>query len=173
VLWLLDENPWAAANLRRHAQAAGITSERIVFAPRVAHADHLARLALADLALDTLPCNSHTTGSDALWMGVPLVTLRGDAFAGRVASSLLHAVGLPELATDDTGSYAALLDALVAAPARLAALKARLLAARATAPLFDSAATARALEAAFGAMHARFAARLTPAAIDVVTTQVT
>ena len=106
-------------------------------------------------------------------MGVPLVTIRGDAFAGRVGASLLHAVGLSELVTDEADSYAALLDALVGAPPRLAALKARLLATRETAPLFDSAATARALEAAFCAMHARFAAGLAPAAIDVGATEST
>ncbi|MEP6940180.1 MAG: tetratricopeptide repeat protein [Rudaea sp.] len=167
LLWLLEDNPWASSNLRRHAQAAGVSAERIVFAPRVPHAAHLARLALADLAFDTLPCNSHTTGSDALCMGVPLVTIAGDAFAARVGASLLHAVGLAELVTDGEDDYAALLDALLRTPGKLAALKARLLAARATAPLFDTATTTRALESAFAAMYARFRAGRAPAAIDL------
>jgi protein O-GlcNAc transferase len=155
VLWLLDENPWFKQNLHNRAAEAGIDAERIVFAPRVSQAEHLVRLALADIALDTVPCNSHTTGSDALWMGVPMVTLVGDSFAGRVGASLLHAVGLPELIAYDEAGYAATLDALVGAPDELARLKTTLLARRNSAELFDSAATARALEQAYLAMHER------------------
>ena len=167
VLWLLDENPWATANLRRRAEAAGVAAERIVFAPRVAHADHLARLALADVVFDTLPCNSHTTGSDALWMGVPLVTLVGQAFIGRVGASLLHAVGLPELVTRTEAEYATLLEDLIGSPERLATLRIKLLASRNSAALFDSAAKTRALEAAYMAMYARFRAGLAPVEIDI------
>lgn len=167
VLWLLDENRWATANLRRHAEAAGVAAERIVFAPRLAHADHLARLGLADVALDTVPCNSHTTGSDALWMGVPLVTLVGQAFIGRVGASLLHAVGLAELVAHTEAEYAMLLDELIGAPYKLATLKIKLLASRQTAPLFDSAATTRALEKAYVAMYARFRTGFAPVAIDL------
>lgn len=105
VLWLLDENESATRNLRREAQACGIQAERLVFAPRVRHDQHLARLARADLFLDTAPCNAHTTASDALWAGLPLLTCTGQTFAGRVATSLLHAVGLPELICDSMRHY--------------------------------------------------------------------
>ena len=172
VLWLLDENPWATANLRRRAEAAGIAAERIVFAPRVAHADHLARLALADVVFDTLPCNSHTTGSDALWMGVPLVTLVGQAFIGRVGASLLHAAGLSELVARTEAEYATLLEDLIGSPERLATLKIKLLASRNSAALFDSEAKTRALETAYAAMYARFRAGLAPVAIDIDATNV-
>ena len=97
VLWLLEDNPTAARNLRREAQARGIAPERLVFAPRVRLDEHLARHRLADLFLDTLPCNAHTTASDALWAGLPILTALGSAFPGRVAASLLYAAGLPEL----------------------------------------------------------------------------
>lgn len=167
VLWLLHENPAFVHNLRAQAAAAGVAPDRIVFAPRLSNAGHLARLALADLALDTLPCNSHTTAADALWMGVPLVTLVGDTFAGRVGASLLHAVGLPELVTRSAEEYEAKLDALLSAPERLAALKQALLARRASASLYDSTALARALERAYHAMHQRHAAGLKPATIDL------
>jgi predicted O-linked N-acetylglucosamine transferase (SPINDLY family) len=135
-------------NLQRFAAEAGVDADRLVFAPRVTQAEHLARLAL-DVALDTVPCNSHTTGSDALWTGVPLVTLPADSFVGRVGASLLHAVGLPELVTHDETEYAVKLDALIGAPAKLAWLKTRLLEQRDHASLFDSAATAHALERAY------------------------
>jgi predicted O-linked N-acetylglucosamine transferase (SPINDLY family) len=95
VLWLLETSQAASNNLRREAAARGVESERIVFAPRIAVVDHLARHRLADLFLDTLPCNAHTTASDALWAGLPLITCAGDTFAGRVAGSLLHAAGAP------------------------------------------------------------------------------
>ena len=96
VLWLLDDNPSARGNLQQGARAHGIDPTRLVFAPRVDHAEHLARHRSADLFLDNLPCNAHTTASDALWAGLPLLTCRGTTFAGRVAASLLQAVGLPE-----------------------------------------------------------------------------
>jgi len=149
VLWLLEDNDLASGNLQREAAARGIAPERLVFAPRLPLAQHLARHRLADLFLDTLPYNAHTTASDALWAGLPVLTCAGDSFAGRVAGSLLHAVGLPELVTDTLQDYETLALALARDPARLAALRQRLAANRATAPLFDSAAYARAIEAAF------------------------
>lgn len=167
VLWLLDENPWFTQNLRREATQAGVDPDRLVFAPRVPQAEHLARLALADIALDTVPCNSHTTGSDALWMGVPMVTLVGDSFAGRVGASLLHAVGLPELVTHSEDEYAAKLDALIGAPDELTHLRATLLARRDQAALFDSKSTAHSLERAYALMHERRISGLPPAAIDL------
>ena len=137
VLWLLEDNAAASRNLRREAEARGVDAGRLVFAGRVLPPDHLARHRLADLFLDTLPCNAHTTASDALWAGLPVLTCRGNAFAGRVAASLLRAVGLPELIVDDLGAYESLARRLATAPGELAGLKARLLQNRQTHPLFD------------------------------------
>ena len=108
VLWLLRDNAGAERNLRSAATARGIDPARLVFAGRVKLEDHLARHRLADLFLDTLPYNAHTTASDALWTGLPVVTCQGNAFAGRVAASLLKAVGLPELVTHNLADYEAL-----------------------------------------------------------------
>jgi len=167
VLWLIEDNRWVRDNLTRHAAAAGIDARRLVFAPPLPSPRHLARLALADLMLDTARYNSHTNASDALRMGVPLVTLCGGSFAARVGASLLHAVGLPELIAHDEPAYERILDALISAPDALAALKRRLLEQGHDVPLFDSAATARALERAYATMAERCAAGLTPAEFDV------
>jgi predicted O-linked N-acetylglucosamine transferase (SPINDLY family) len=162
VLWLLQSNPQARGNLVREAQARGIDPSRLVFAPVMPSSDNLARLTHADLFLDTLPVNAHTTASDALWSGVPLVTCVGDSFVGRVAASLLHAVGLPELAVADLSAYESLAGAIAADPARLTALKAHLKQARETAPLFDSRLTTRGLEALYLRMAERWRAGLPP-----------
>ena len=146
VLWLLAGSHGMASNLRREAAARGIDTSRLVFAPSLPLAEHLARTTLADLALDTFPVNSHTTASDALWAGVPLVTRRGDAFASRVAASLLTAVDLPELVTDDWDGYFTLAKALAADLERLAHMRARLAANRANGPLFDTQCFTRDLE---------------------------
>src|SRR5262249_40132872 len=116
------------------------------------HPDHLARLTLADLFLDTLPCNAHTTASDALWVGVPVVTCLGETFAGRVAGSLLHAVGLPELATASLGEYEALARKLATDPPSLATIRARLERNRLRHPLFDTDRFRRHIEAAYMTM---------------------
>src|SRR5208282_2272488 len=108
VLWLLDDNPWAKANLAREARTRGVPPGRLVFARRLPPPEHLARHRVADLFLDTLPYNAHSTASDALWSGLPLVTQLGESFAGRVAASLLHAIGLPELVTHSIEDYEAL-----------------------------------------------------------------
>jgi predicted O-linked N-acetylglucosamine transferase (SPINDLY family) len=126
-----------------------VADERLVFAPKKRPAEHLGRLGLADLALDTFPYTSHTTGSDTLWAGVPLVTRTGDTFASRVAASLLRAVGLPELATRDRAEYFALAKSLALEPERLAALRRKLAAQRLTAPLFDTGRFTRDLERLF------------------------
>ena len=105
VLWLLDANAAATNNLRKEAVARGINSERLIFANRIPLAEHLARHRLANLFLDTLPCNAHTTASDALWAGLPVLTCLGETFAGRVAASLLHAIHLPELITTTLEEY--------------------------------------------------------------------
>lgn len=155
VLWLVEDNPEAAANLRKEAARRGVDAGRLVFAGRLPQAEHLARQRLADLFLDTLPCNAHTTTSDALWAGLPVLTCIGDAFAGRVAASLLNAVWMQELVVETQEAYEALAVALATDPARLASLRSRLNEARLAAPLFDAARFARNIEAAYLAMHER------------------
>ncbi len=158
VLWLLAGNGWAPVRLRREAAARGIDPARLIFAPRLQPAEHLARHLHADLFLDTFNVNAHTTASDALWAGVPLVTRMGRSFAARVAGSLLHAVGLPELATENADAYEALALALARDPARLAEMKARLVAGRTAAPLFDTAGFTRDIEALYSGILADAAA---------------
>jgi len=155
VLWLLEDNPAAAHNLRREAEARGIAAHRLVFAPRLPLDAHLARHRVADLFLDTLPYNAHTTASDALWAGLPVLTTPGTTFPGRVAASLLAAAGAPELVAPDLAAYEATAAALVADPARLAGLRARLAAGRGACALFDTDRFCRNLEAAFVEMVAR------------------
>ena len=138
VLWLLEPSATAARNLRTEAAARGIDADRLVFAPLVPAAEHLARLQLADLALDTFPCTSHTTGSDTLWAGVPLVTRIGNTFASRVAASLLHAVGMEELVTTSDEACFSLSRELALDRERLTELRRRLHARRADSPLFDT-----------------------------------
>lgn len=138
VLWLLQWNGTAPAKLREEAAARGIAPERLVFAPKIGLASHISRLALADLFIDTWPCNGHTTASDALWAGVPVVTYAGPSFASRVAASLLKDVGLPELACNTLADYERQIQALAGDPARRKALQEHLVEARDTAPLFDS-----------------------------------
>jgi protein O-GlcNAc transferase len=162
VLWLLDDNEAASRNLRKAASDRGIGPERLVFAPRVSLADHLARYPLADLFLDTLPCNAHTTASDALWTGLPVLTCQGTTFAGRVAASLLHAAELPELITDDLAQYQALALDLAARPERLAALRERLECRREACALFDTERYRQGLEAAYVLMWQRAENRLPP-----------
>jgi predicted O-linked N-acetylglucosamine transferase (SPINDLY family) len=149
VLWLLQANPEASANLRREAAARGVDPGRLVFAPKLPLAEHLARHRLADLCVDTWPCNAHTTASDALWAGLPVLTRRGRSFAGRVAASLLHAIGLPELVTHSREEYEELAVSLAGEPGRLGALRSRLHAHRDTWPLFDCTRFTRHLEAAY------------------------
>lgn len=162
VLWLLKDYAPAADNLRKEAEKRGVDGARLVFAPRLPLADHLARLRAADLFLDTLPYNAHTTCSDALWAGVPVLTRKGAAFAGRVAASLLTAVGLPELIVATAAEYERLAVTLAADSNRLAQLRRKLAANRATAPLFDTPRFARHLEEAYARMHARHHAGLPP-----------
>jgi protein O-GlcNAc transferase len=155
------------ANLRRYAQAFGLDPKRLVFAPRIAPDDHLARHAFADLVLDTLPYNAHTTASDALWVGVPLITCPGESFPARVAASLLNAVGLPELIVPTLADYEALAIALALDPARLRDLKQKLIAGRAAAPLFDTHAFTRNIEAAYRRMFESHHAGQPPHAFNV------
>jgi predicted O-linked N-acetylglucosamine transferase (SPINDLY family) len=149
VLWLLRENAGAEANLRREAQVRGVDPGRLVFAGRLKVDQHLARHRLADLFLDTLPYNAHTTASDALWAGLPVLTCQGEAFAARVASSLLTAVGLPQLVTTNLADYEALAVALAQDAHRLGDIRAKLAHNRATEPLFDTDRFRQYLEAAY------------------------
>ena len=169
VLWLLHDDR-AEGNLRREAMRRGIRPDRLVFAPDRPQAEHLARLSLADLVLDTLPYNAHTTASDALWVGVPVLTCAGDTFAARVAGSLLRAVGLSELITHSLEDYADLALSLAGDPARLAGLRRRLLAQRMSAPLFDVPRYTASLEALFRGMWHRHRNGLAPAAMGAVGT---
>jgi predicted O-linked N-acetylglucosamine transferase (SPINDLY family) len=156
VLWLLGDNVWASANLRREAAARNIAPDRVIFAPRCPSAEHMARHRLADLFLDTLPYNAHVTASDALWAGLPVLTCMGRSFSSRVAGSLLHAVGLPELVTETLEEYEALALRLAGNAQLLGALRARLAQQRLTAPLFDAIRYCRQLESAYELMWARF-----------------
>ena len=160
VLWLLGGNASAdsdvlEANLAREASARGIDRERLVFAPRRSNAEYRGLYRRADLFLDTWPYNAHTTASDALWAGCPVLTFLGDTFAGRVAASLLTAVGLPELIAPDVNGYIGRAVALANAEGTLARARLHLASAGRASPLFDTAATTRALETAYLRMIAQ------------------
>lgn len=149
VLWLLRDNDTAMRNLRAEAQRRGVDPARIVFAERMQPDAHLARHRLADLFLDTLPCNAHTTASDALWTGLPVLTCLGEAFAGRVAASLLHGAGVPELIAGNLPEYQALALRLARDPAQLASLAGKLRQNRDGCALFNTERFARHIEAAY------------------------
>jgi protein O-GlcNAc transferase len=156
VLWLRSAAPEAMANLRLAAEARGIDPQRLVFAPHVASmAEHLGRHTLADLYLDTSPYNAHSTATDALWAGVPVLTCAGRAFAARVAASALTAVGLSELITNNLADYERLGLELVHDPGRLRDLRSRLESQRDSAPLFDTTRLCRHIEAAYSGMYSR------------------
>jgi predicted O-linked N-acetylglucosamine transferase (SPINDLY family) len=167
VFWLLADNATAVANLQRAALARGIAADRLVFAERIDLAEHLARHAAADLCLDTLPYNAHTTASDALWAGLPVLTQLGQGFPGRVGASLLTALDLPELITESPAAYEARALELARDPARLAGIRRKLWAQRLTAPLFDSGRFARHLEAGFEQIVQRHQAGLPPAHVTI------
>ncbi len=162
VLWLFESNVHAVGNLRQAAATHGIAPHRLVFAPRLPLAEHLARHRQADLFLDTFYCNAHTTACDALWAGLPVLTCLGETFAARVAASLLAAIGLPELVTRHPADYEALALALAREPGRLAALRRKLEANKLTQPLFDTPRFTRNIETAYQQMHARQQAGLAP-----------
>jgi predicted O-linked N-acetylglucosamine transferase (SPINDLY family) len=160
VLWLMQDDQTSADNLRREAGARGIASERLVFATQQPLAEHLARHAAADLFLDTLPCNAHTTASDALWAGLPVLTARGTTFPGRVAASLLTAVGLREMVAPDLEQYEARALEFARNRPALEAVRSKLAANRATAPLFDTPRLVRHIEEAYVRMVERHRAGL-------------
>ncbi|MBV9548767.1 MAG: tetratricopeptide repeat protein [Alphaproteobacteria bacterium] len=167
LLWLLHDKDEAVTNLRREAERQSVDPNRLIFAPMVDLGHHLSRLALADLFLDTLPYNAHTTASDALWAGVPLLTCRGSAFPGRVAASLLQAAGLPDLICETLSDYEDAALALVRDNDRLTKLRAKLARNRDTCALFDTARFTRNLEAAYRKMMERRHAGLTPEGFSV------
>lgn len=167
VLLLYCQVPEARDNLRHEAQARGIDSTRLVFGDTLAHEQHLARLRLCDLFLDTWPYNAHTTGSDALWAGLPVLTCMGRTFPSRVGASLLHAVGLPELVTHSFSEYEAMALKLATDAQLLNTLRARLHRPLALSPLYDSPRYTRHLEAAYAQMAQQARAGLRPAAFAI------
>lgn len=167
VLWLLEGAPVAVRNLKRAAEASGIGSARLVFAPALEHEPHWARCALADLFLDTTPTNAHTTASDALWAGVPVLTLAGETFTSRVATSLLSAVGLESLSVATCADYVRLAVELASDEERLAHLHAQLEEARMRAPLFHTGRYCSHLEQGLAAAWARHLRGEPPADINV------
>jgi len=158
LLWLLDSAAPYAENLRREAVKRGVAPERLVFAPDIPTDQHLARLTLASLFLDNLPYNAHTTASDALWAGVPLVTRKGTAFPGRVAASLLGAAGLPELITESAADFERLAVRLAQQPAELKSLRDKLAKNKSHCALFDTDRFRRHIEAAYRGMWQRWLA---------------
>ena len=167
VLWLFESNQAAAANLRREAVARGISAERLVFAPRLPLAEHQARFRVADLFLDTFPVNAHTTASESLWSGCPLLTIAGETLVARVAGSLLCAVGLPELITTSLEEYEKLAVELATDPTRLADLRTRLAANRTAATVFDGGVFARSVEVAYERMWELYVSGMPPATFAV------
>jgi predicted O-linked N-acetylglucosamine transferase (SPINDLY family) len=167
VLWLYEGAPGVAANLRAHATRAGIDAGRLVFAAPAPHAEHLARHALADLVLDSWPYGAHTTASDALRMGVPLLTLPGKSFASRVGASLLAALGLPELIAVDTDAYVVTAGRLARSRSEIGALKRRLASAVETSAVFDPARFVTGLETAFQTLSDRHRVGSAPRDLDL------
>ncbi len=167
VLWLLDYTTRSARELRRHADRHGVDGRRLIFAGRMAKPEHLRRLQLADIALDTLVYNGHTTTTDCLWAGVPVITLPGRSFASRVAASLLRASGLEELIADDLDDYRELAMAIARDPGRLRRLSATLRDERTTAPLFDTRRFMVHFETALARIWRRHVTGRPPADIDV------
>jgi predicted O-linked N-acetylglucosamine transferase (SPINDLY family) len=167
VLWLLERNATATTNLRKAAAIRGISPDRLIFAKPIPLSEHLARHRLANLFLDTLPYNAHTTASDALWAGLPLLTQIGETFAGRVAASLLSTIGLPELITHSEEAYENAAVDLATNRARLAEIEQTLQANRLSKPLFDTQLFTQHLETVYEVMYERYRAGLVPDHIDL------
>jgi protein O-GlcNAc transferase len=167
VLWLIDHNAGATRNLRAEAHKRGVSPGRLVFAPPIEPSEHLARHRLADLVVDTFYYNAHTTAVDALWTGLPVLTVLGGSFASRVCASLLHAVDLPELVAGSSEEYESLALALAADAPRLALIRRKLARNIRAQPLFDTALFARHIESAYTAMHERRLRGLPPAHFEV------
>jgi predicted O-linked N-acetylglucosamine transferase (SPINDLY family) len=170
VLWLLETNGLVKGNLRSEAGKRGVDPARLIFAPVVPPAEHLGRHQHADLFLDTLPCNAHTTASDALWAGLPVLTCSGDTFAGRVAGSLLMAMGMPELVTESLEAYEQTALALARDPQRLVALRQKLEEKRDTSALFDLLKLTGNIEAAYARMWQTWLSQQKPVAFSIEST---
>ncbi|QWD94695.1 tetratricopeptide repeat protein [Polynucleobacter sp. MG-Unter2-18] len=168
ILWLFQDNSWAVENLKKEAEKQGIAADRLVFAERLPLPEHLARHRQADLFLDTFPYNAHTTTSDALWAGLPVLTLIGRSFASRVAASLLKAIGLPELITSTQEEYEALAIELAINPNKLKDIKLKLAKNRLTTPLFDTPLFTKNLEVAYSEMYERYQDDLQPDHITII-----
>jgi predicted O-linked N-acetylglucosamine transferase (SPINDLY family) len=162
VLLLLEDNNWSAANLKSEAEKQGVEASRLIFVKRMLLPEHLARHRQADLFLDTFPYNAHTTASDALWAGLPVLTLMGESFASRVAASLLNAIDLPELITSSQEQYETLAIELATNPAKLRGIKAKLESNRLTTPLFDTPRFTKHLEDSYTRIYERYHADLPP-----------
>ncbi len=168
ILWLLPRNKIAEENLKLEAEAKGIKSERLIYADKLPKDEHLARLGLADIVLDTRIYNGHTTTSDALWAGVPVITMQGSHFASRVSSSILTAIGLPDLITHSQGEYKTLTIELANNPTKLQEIRQRIAKNRMVAPLFDTPRFVKNLETAYKEMWNIFLEAETPRQIEVV-----
>jgi predicted O-linked N-acetylglucosamine transferase (SPINDLY family) len=168
VLFLCADNEWAKANLIDEARLRGVDSARLVFGGRIPAEEYLARYRVCDLFLDTFPYNAGTTASDALWTGLPVLTLMGQSFASRVAASLLNAIGLPELITTTQEQYEALAIELAINPKKLENIKFKLANNRLTAPLFETPLFTKNLEAAYVKMIERYQNDLEPGHIAIV-----
>jgi len=167
VLWLFEDNQWVKNNLIQEALQRGVASNRLVFAKKMDIPEHLVRHQLADLFLDTVPCNAHTTASDALWMGLPLLTIKGDTFAGRVAASLLNAIGLPELITYNLDEYETLAIELAKDSEKLTVLKNKLEHNRINSSLFDTKQYAKNLESAYMMIYHKHMSEPTPTSFKI------
>ncbi len=162
VLWLFESNKSASKNLKKEAKKFGINEDRLVFATYTTAEEHLNRIKLADLFIDTLPCNAHTTTSDALRMGLPVLTCIGNSFASRVAASLLNAVNLPELITTTQEQYESFAIKLAMHPEKLNTIKEKLIKNLPTAALYDTQLFVRHLESAYLSMYDRYQKGLNP-----------
>lgn len=162
VLWLIEESELQVQNLRKFAEENGVSSHRLIFTGKLPYAEHLARYALMDVALDTMPFNGGTTTSDALWGCAPVLTCIGETFAGRMTASLLNAIGLPELITQSLGEYESLAVELGTNPEKLAAIQKKLRDNRSMTPLFNTVRFTRNLENAYEKMLARHQEGLPP-----------
>jgi predicted O-linked N-acetylglucosamine transferase (SPINDLY family) len=168
VLWLFEDNSVAAENLKKQAMAKGVNPERLIFAKKIPMHDHLARYRLADLFLDTFPYNAHTTASDALWAGLPVLTLRGRSFASRVAASLLQAISLPELITDTQSEYENEAIKLAVNPEQLITIRSRLMENRLNTALFNTPLFTKNIESAYMKIYDRHIRGLAPIDIDAL-----
>ena len=162
VLWLFQDNSWAAENLKKEAERREVNAKRLVFAERMSLPDHLARHRQADLFIDTLPYNAHTTASDALWAGLPVLTLMGESFASRVAASLLNAIGLPELIASTQDEYEALAIEFALNSMKLREIKQKLANNLLTTTLFDTPLFTKSIESAYIKIYERYYAGLPP-----------